>query len=102
MASLGRGALYLMAANIVFLTTGYFIHVGLARILGPASYGIFGVVIYLVTLGDTVLNSGIPAGASKFIAEDSKKATAIRNKALKMQSIFGLSLFALLFLSAGA
>lgn len=100
MASLGRGALYLMASNIVYLSTGYLIHVGLARILGPASYGIFGVVIYLFTLGDTVLNSGIPGGASKYIAEDNSKAIAIKNKALKMQLFLAFAMFAIFFLLA--
>ena len=100
MASLGRGVLYLMAANIVYLSTGYLIHVGLARILGPASYGIFGVVIYLFTLGDTVLNSGVPGAASKYIAEDNSKAIAIKNKALKMQLFLAFAMFAIFFLLA--
>jgi O-antigen/teichoic acid export membrane protein len=101
MASLGKGALYFMAANIVFLTSGYLIHVGLARILGPASYGIFGVVVYLFTLGDMIVSSGTPAGASKYIAEDNRKAIAIKNKALKMQLLLGFSIFAIFFLFAG-
>jgi len=100
MASLARGALYFMAANAVFLATGYLIHVGLARILGPASYGIFGVVIYLVTLANTVLYFGIPGAASKYIAENNRKAIAIKNKTLKIQLLLAFSIFAVFFLLA--
>ena len=97
---LGRGTLYLMLVQVVFLASGYIIHAGLGRLLGPASYGIFGVVIYLVTLSQDFLRAGIPQAASKYIAEDSSKARAIKNKAVKLQLIYALLVFLVYFLLA--
>jgi stage V sporulation protein B len=45
-----HGTLYLMAAQAVFVASGYAIHVGLVRLLGPADYGIYVVVISLMTM----------------------------------------------------
>jgi stage V sporulation protein B len=97
---LGRGTLYLMIVQVVFLASGYIIHAGLGRLLGPASYGIFGVVIYLVTLSQDFLRAGIPQAASKYIAEDISKARAIKNKAVKLQLIYTMLVFSVYFLLA--
>ena len=95
-----KGALYLMIVQVVFLASGYLIHAGLGRLLGPASYGIFGVVIYLVTLGLDFLRAGIPQAASKYIAEDNSKAEAIMNKTVKLQLIYALLVFSIYLLLA--
>lgn len=87
---LGRGTLYLMVAQCIFLASGYIIHAGLGRILGPASYGIFGIVIALLTLTQNLLGTGIPQAASKYIAEDTQKARAIEHETVKLQAIFAL------------
>jgi stage V sporulation protein B len=97
---LGRGTLYLMIVQVVFLASGYIIHAGLGRLLGPASYGIFGVVIYLVTLSQDFVRAGIPQAASKYIAEDNNKVGAIKNKAVKLQLIYALLVFLVYFLLA--
>ncbi len=98
--SLGRGTLYLMVAQVVFLISGYLIHIGLGRYLGPREYGIFGVIIALITTINIILTSGMPQAVSKFIAENEKLALAIKNKALKIHGIFILIIFALYFLLA--
>jgi len=102
MASVARGSFYLMGCNIAYLASGYVIHVGLGRLLGPMTYGLFGVVIYLVTLINTVLEYGIPGAASKYIAEGDGRAVAIKNAALKIQLIFVVFSFLIYFFLAGA
>ena len=97
---LGRGTLYLMLVQVVFLASGYLIHAGLGRLLGPASYGIFGVVIYLITLSQDFLRVGIPQAASKYIAEDNSNAEAIKNKTVKLQLIYSVLVFSVYFLLA--
>ena len=96
----GKGTLYLIGVQIVFLASGYIIHAGLGRLLGPASYGIFGVVIYLITLSQDFLRTGIPQAASKYIAEDNSKAGAIKNNTVKLQLIFSLLVFLVYLLLA--
>jgi O-antigen/teichoic acid export membrane protein len=97
---LGRGTIYLMFAQFILLVSGYAIHVGLGRFLGPASYGIFGIVIYLLTFFQDFLRYGIPQAASKFIAEDNRKFEVIKEKTLKLQLIFSLIIFLIYFSSA--
>ena len=100
--SLGRGTLYFTIAQVMFLASGYVIHAGLGRILGPASYGIFGVVIYLVSLPQNLLNTGIPLAASKYIAEDNSRAKTVMHKTTKLQLVSSLIVFWVYFLLAGA
>ena len=38
---IGKGALYLAISQAVMLAAGYVIHVGVGRLLGPTSYGVF-------------------------------------------------------------
>jgi stage V sporulation protein B len=97
---LGRGTLYLMVVQVVFLASGYIINAGLGRLLGPASYGIFGVVIYLITISQDFLRVGIPQAASKYIAEDNSKAGAIKDKTVELQLIFSLLVFSVYLLFA--
>ncbi len=99
--SVGRGTLYFMIVQVVFLASGYIIHAGLGRLLGPASYGVFGVVIYLVTLSQDFLRTGIPQAASKYIAEDNTKAKAIKNKTVNLQLILSLIIFSAYIMLAG-
>lgn len=48
---------------------GLFAAIMVARHLGPAGYGTYGLFMWLVSIGIAVTNSGITTGAIKFIAE---------------------------------
>lgn len=98
--SVGKGTMYLMIAQIVFLISGYVIHLGLGRYLGPSEYGIFSVVISLITVIDLILISGLSQAISKYIAEDERLAGTIKNKALKLQAIAVIITFFLYIRSA--
>ena len=43
------GAVFLIGAQAVFLVSSYALHMVIARVLGPAGYGVFGVVFNMVT-----------------------------------------------------
>ncbi|MFC1662944.1 flippase [Patescibacteria group bacterium] len=64
-----RGALYLTIANAIFLGSSYIIQVLLGRFLGPAEYGVLGVVIYTLSLTEYFFGSGLFLATSKYIAE---------------------------------
>ena len=53
---MGRGTLYLMIASAIFLVSSYVVHFGLGRHLGPEDYGLFGVVLALMT----TINLAVP------------------------------------------
>jgi len=78
MTSVAKGTMYLMVSQLVFMLSGYVIHFGLGRYLGPEAYGIFGVVIYLMTTVNLILTSGFPSAASKYIAEKNNVGSIMR------------------------
>lgn len=100
-AGMGRGTLYLMIANGVFLVSGHIIHFGLGRYLGPEVYGLFGVVLYLMTTVNLLLTSGFPQSASKYIAEDNTRLGSIISHSIRIQAPLSLLIFAVYFGLAG-
>lgn len=98
---MGRGTLYLMVAGGVLLVSGYAVHFGLGRYLGPESYGVFGIVLALMTITDILLTSGWPRGASKYIAEDNAQLGTIVRVGTRLQVMLSLIVFALYFGLAG-
>jgi O-antigen/teichoic acid export membrane protein len=95
-----HGTIYLMFAQAAFVASGYAIHIGLARLLGPSDYGIYAVVISLMTMVNLILTTGIPQAVSKYVAHDDGGAEEIKKTALKMQLVFSLAIFLVYFLLA--
>src|SRR5260221_2228675 len=85
--SLGHGTIYLTISTIVFVASAYLTNIILGRYLGPASYGIYGVIITLMTTINLTQTSGLPIAVAKFIAEDEDKADAILKTGLIIQIV---------------
>ncbi|MCK4364597.1 MAG: flippase [Thermoplasmatales archaeon] len=96
---MARGTLYLMIAQVVFLGSGYAIHIGLARTISPIEYGRFGVILGLLMILQIFINMGIPETVSKFISEG-RDTKNVKKKALQLQLLFSLILFLIIFLLA--
>ena len=96
-----HGTIYLLFSQAVFLSSGYAIHIGLARLLGPSEYGIYAVVISLMTMVNLILTKGIPQAVSKYLAHNDGNVYVIMNTALKIQLVLSLVIFSVFFLSAG-
>ena len=47
---MGHGTIYLMVAELMFVLSGWIIHIGSKRVLGLTDYGIFGILLSLLTL----------------------------------------------------
>src|SRR5690606_26996941 len=62
-----RGAIVLLGARVFFMLSGYVITVVLARGLGPAAYGTYGVLISLLLWLEVSGSLGIPRAAGKMI-----------------------------------
>lgn len=95
-----KGTVYLMAGQFIFLLSGYGIHMGLARLLGPQGYGLFGVIISILVWVEVSVGSGIPSAVKKFIPEDDNLAYTISFKALRIQLLYGGFIFLTLFMIA--
>lgn len=86
------GAIALMVAQAIVLLFGYATHVLIGRFLGPAQYGIYGVVLSLQTIFGLVLTLGVPSAVSKFVAQDNDHAKEILFSALKIQLVISILL----------
>ncbi|MDD5638656.1 MAG: flippase [Candidatus Pacebacteria bacterium] len=98
--SIAKGSLYLLIAQVIFMASGYIIHFGLARILGPALYGVYGIVLSLISIINIIVTSGASQAISKYISAG-ENAEIIKRTSLKFQSFFALIIFCLYELSAG-
>jgi O-antigen/teichoic acid export membrane protein len=84
---LAKGTLYLMVAQFTIMFSGYLIHIGLARLMGPTAYGNFGVLIALMAITKTLFVTGVNRGVSKFVAENKERAGVVLKAGVKLQSV---------------
>src|SRR3989344_731284 len=94
------GAIALMIAQAIVLLFGYATHVLIGRLLGPAQYGIYGVVLSIQTIFGMLLTLGVPSAVSKFVAQDTPHAKAILSHALRLQLGISIGLSAILALAS--
>lgn len=60
--------LWLTIAEIFFNFSGYIIHAVLGRMLGPADYGRYGLIVNLTTTVVMLIGNGVPTAMSKYIS----------------------------------
>jgi len=66
---MAKGTLYYLIAAAVFVSSSYTIHIIIARHMGPALYGVFGIVLSVLSVSDLVVRGGIGKAVSKYVAE---------------------------------
>lgn len=66
--SVTSSILWLTIAEIFFNFSGYIIHSVLGRMLGPADYGRYGLIVNLTTTVVMLIGNGIPTAMSKYIS----------------------------------
>ena len=74
----------------------------LARGLGPAEFGIYGVIISVLTWTQLLLNGGVPGATAKLLAQQPERAASIEQTARAVLISAGLALFAGGWLAAPA
>jgi O-antigen/teichoic acid export membrane protein len=82
-----QGTFYLTLASFLFMFVGYMTNVLLGRHFGPSTYGLYGIIISLMTSINILQVAGVPQAVSKFIAENKKEANNILAAGLKVQFI---------------
>ncbi len=89
--NLGRSAVWLIISELIFNLSGYIIHSFVGRILGPADYGRYGLVITLTTMVIILIGNGIPTAMTKYISEiaetNPRLVLVIKKQAIILQSI---------------
>lgn len=91
--SLARGAIALLGVQSVYLVGATIMQLFLGRKLGPASYGIFGIVMGFLAWMEAALTGGFPYAVRKFGGENHNIMPAIARSALRGQLIYAMILF---------
>ncbi len=86
------GAMVVTMAQALVLILGYATHLWIGRVLGPAPYGIYGVVLSIQSIFGLVLSLGVPAAISRFVARDHDHARSILRQAVRLQIYVALAI----------
>jgi O-antigen/teichoic acid export membrane protein len=78
------GAAWLAGANLAFAIAGYGITVVLARHFGAATYGLYGVIVNLLTAANLVQAQGVPQALARAVA-GGEDETSSWHAALRVQ-----------------
>lgn len=97
---MARGTAYLMIAEVMFILSGWIIHVGSKRILGIEEYGTLGILLSLLTLYRIFLATGVNRAVSRHIALDPARSRLIQMQALKLQVLLGAGFCIIVWLAA--
>jgi stage V sporulation protein B len=86
----GRGLVLISAAKLWFMVAGYVIQFGLPRALGsPEKYGLWVLVLSLVSPLNNVMVTATIQGVSRFTSESAARGGAVVRAALRMQMLLG-------------
>jgi stage V sporulation protein B len=102
MTSPGRGTAHLVVAQGVVLVSGFAVSIILARGLGPAGFGVYGVVMSVLGWLERMLNAGIPAATASMLSRDPAGGQGVEKTARLMLVLWSVPLFALLWFTAPA
>jgi O-antigen/teichoic acid export membrane protein len=91
----GRGTVQLLIGRACAIACGYAITVILARGLGPADYGLYGVILSVLLVTEMAAGLGIPGATIKLIPEH--PGDAVPRTATFLLLVVSLVLFALLW-----
>jgi len=95
-----------LVSEILYNLSSYVVHSGMGRILGPANYGRYGVVITLTTMIIILIGNGVPTAMAKYLSEVFEKkpglVPVIKKQAAVAQAILIGSVTVIFFLLAPA
>ncbi len=95
-----RGTLQMTVGRIVLFGSGWAVSTILARALGPADYGVYGVVLSVLLWLEHLGDFGIPEATAKLISEDRERAPRVERAAQTLLLLVFLLVFVLAWLAA--
>lgn len=95
-----RGTVMHLGAQLSLMASSYALSLVLARGLGPAAFGVYGVVYSLLLAVELVSRFGLPEAASKLLAERGGRDAGLEATALTMGAVVHLCVFAVFWLAA--
>lgn len=102
--TLAKSTIIVTVSEIIFNVTSFLIHSVVGRMLGPADYGRYGLIVTLTTMVIILIGNGIPTAMSKYISEifesNPPLIKVIKRQAIILQTIIIGTITILFFLSA--
>jgi O-antigen/teichoic acid export membrane protein len=95
--SAARGTAQLLVGRVCFFVFGYLTSVLIARNLGPAAYGIYGIVMSVLIWIEQMCKTGIIAAIVKMIPGSERQIVPIKQSGAILQIVLSLILFACLW-----
>jgi len=96
----GLGTIYITLAKAWFMISGYAIYFSLPRLISAEQFGLYQVVIGVVSIVNAVLITGTSQTVSKFVSQEPEKAGSIKSAALRVQVVVGVAVSLGFFLLA--
>lgn len=97
-----KSFLWVTLSEIFYNLSAYIIHAVMGRVLGPADYGRYGIVITLTTMTVVLIGQSVPTAMSKYLSEIFEKEKGlipiIKKQTVKIQTIIVGSVTILFFL----
>lgn len=104
MKHFSRSLIWLTISEVIFNVAGYVIHSALGRILTPADYGRYSIVITLTTMIIVLIGNGIPTAMAKYLSEiietDPSRIRSIKRKTIRLQAAVMAGVTVAFFLAA--
>jgi O-antigen/teichoic acid export membrane protein len=97
-----RGTVMHLGAQMTLMVCGYAVSLVLARTLGPAEFGVYGVVYSFLVAAELIARLGIPQAAAKLVAERKGPAPLLEATSVTVSGMVYLVLFAAFWLAAPA
>lgn len=66
---LAKSFLWVTVSEIIYNLSAYVIHAVMGRMLGPADYGRFGIIVTLTTMTIVLIGQSVPTAMSKYLSE---------------------------------
>lgn len=88
---LAKSTLIVTISEIIFNLSSYIIQVTMGRVLGPAEYGVFGIIVTLTTMTVVLIGQSVPTAMSKYLSEiferDKGLVAVIKKQAVQIQVV---------------
>lgn len=104
MKHFSRSLVWLTASEIAFNVAAYVVHSVVGRVLGPADYGRYGLVVTFTTMIIVLIGNGIPTAMSKYLSEvleaNPERIAAIKRQTMLLQTVLIGAVTAVFFLAS--
>jgi stage V sporulation protein B len=101
---LAKSTMIVTISEIIFNLSSYVVQVTMGRVLGPADYGVFGIIVTLTTMTVVLIGQSVPTAMSKYLSEifetDKGMVAVIKKQTIRIQVVLiGLVTIAFYFLA---